>query len=51
MKKLFYILSIIGSLFVFACNDNSEEVYEELEPAKVEVQNNNLHINADFDRR
>lgn len=51
MKKLFYILGILGSLFVFACNDNSEEVYEELAPVNNEIQDHQSTTPVDFDNR
>lgn len=50
MKKLFYTVAILGSLILFGCNDDSKEVYEELEP--INLENLEKHSRpVDFDLR
>ena len=48
MKKLFYIVMLLGSLSLFACNDNSGEVYQELEVVNMnQVESRNFIVDTD----
>jgi len=47
MKKLFAILSLVGLLFTFSCEDPSEDIYSDVDKRKGEV----LSGDGDFDAR
>jgi len=38
MKKLFTILTFAASIAMFACSDNSDEVFQEAKQVKINVQ-------------